>query len=77
MRGIPTSPIPDLRECIEANERSGRLTNPDCRCIGVSINTAALGESDARAMLERTSAELGLPATDSFRFGTANLVDAL
>lgn len=77
MRGIPTSPIPDLAECIEANERAGRLTNPDCRCIGVSVNTAALDESAARAMLATVEKELGLPATDSFRFGTANLVDQL
>ena len=41
MRGIPTAPIPELKECLEANERAGRLTNPDCRCIGVSINTSA------------------------------------
>lgn len=77
MRGIPTSPIPDLAECLEANERAGRLTNPDCRCIGVSINTAALGEDEARAMLVDVEAKLGLPTTDSFRFGTARLVDAL
>ncbi len=77
MRGIPTAPIPELKECLDANERAGRLTNPDCRCIGVSINTSALSEEEARAMLAEVEAELGLPTTDAFRFGTANLVDAL
>ncbi|MBT6276012.1 MAG: DUF1611 domain-containing protein, partial [Chromatiales bacterium] len=51
MRGIPHAPIPDLAECVEANVRAGRLTNPDCHCVGVSINTAALGEDEARQML--------------------------
>ena len=44
---------------------------------GISINTKALGEDEARTLLEETSARMGLPATDPFRFGAAPLVDAL
>src|SRR5262249_40178696 len=42
MRGLPHYPLPDLKLCIERNVEAAQLTNPAVRCVGLSINTAAL-----------------------------------
>ena len=36
-----------------------------------------MSESDAKAYLAEVEADLGLPATDPYRFGSDKLVDAL
>jgi len=36
-----------------------------------------MDEAAARAYLENVEKEMGLPATDPYRFGSAKLVDAL
>lgn len=77
MRGLPHAPLPDLKECMDANLTAARLTNPDVRCIGAAVNTSKLGEEEARACLARVSEEIGLPATDPVRFGAGPLVDVL
>ena len=77
MRGLPGYPLPDLADCIELNERMGRLTNPACRVAGVSVNTSSLDEAGARALLRDVADRTGLPSTDAYRFGAGALVDAL
>lgn len=77
MRGLPDARVPSLRECVELNERCGRLTNPGCRVVGLSLNTSHLGEADAEAVLKRAEDEIGVPAVDAYRHGAARLVDAL
>jgi uncharacterized NAD-dependent epimerase/dehydratase family protein len=77
MRGLPDAPLPSLRECIELNERCGRLTNPACRVVGISVNTAALDEAAATKVLADIEAETGLPSVDAWRQGAGRLVDAL
>ena len=54
-----------------------RVANPDCQVVGVSVNTQHMSEADAKAYLAQVEAEMGLPATDPFRFGSGKLVDAL
>jgi uncharacterized NAD-dependent epimerase/dehydratase family protein len=45
--------------------------------VGVSINTQHMTEAEARACLDGVEAEMGLPATDPYRFGAQKLVAAL
>lgn len=75
MRGVPGYPLPGLEECIAANEAAARLTNPRAKCIGLSLNTAVLGEEEALALLRETEARLGLPCVDAVRTGVGPLVD--
>ena len=77
MRGTPTVPMPDLQAVIDANIRAGQLTNPDIRCVGVSVNTSALSDGEADKLLQELEAKLGLPCVDAFRHGAARLVDAI
>jgi uncharacterized NAD-dependent epimerase/dehydratase family protein len=76
MRGVE-HPLPSIRDVIDLTMRCGRLTNPAIRCTGIAINTQALAEPEARALLERVSAEHDLPATDPVRFGVDSLVAQL
>jgi uncharacterized NAD-dependent epimerase/dehydratase family protein len=76
MRGVQHA-LPGIAEVIELTLRCGRLTNPGIRPVGISVNTQALGEDEARAFLAEAGREHGLPATDPVRFGVESLVDHL
>lgn len=76
MRGV-IHPLPSIADVIEITVAQGRLTNPDIRCVGIAINTSALGEADARAALDKAAADHGLPASDPVRFGVGPIVDRL
>ncbi|MFO1055938.1 MAG: N-acetyltransferase DgcN [Dongiaceae bacterium] len=77
MRGLPHYPLPSLEACIEANLAAARLTNPAVRMVGLSINTSALKEDEAAALLAELSARHGLPAVDPVRTGVGAIVDRL
>ena len=77
MRGLPHYPLPDLEDCMEANLRAARLTNPDVRFVGAAINTKALEPAEAEDYVARVADRLGLPAVDPVRHGVGALVDAV
>ena len=77
MRGLPEYPLPGIEKCIAANEAAACLTNPRATCIGISLNTAALDETEAQYLLGKTEARTGLPCVDAVRAGMARLVDCL
>lgn len=77
MRGLPDHPIPGLRECLDANLRAARLTNPEVRAVGVSLNTSGMSADEARALCAKVSAELELPCTDPVTMGVESIVDHL
>ena len=78
MRGLPHAPLPTLEECIALNESCGRLTNPACRVIGLSLNTSSLDGAAAERALGAAEDETGLPAADPCRDGGAErLADAV
>ncbi|HEY2685758.1 MAG TPA: DUF1611 domain-containing protein [Steroidobacteraceae bacterium] len=76
--GFPDYATPNLREAIEATLMLARRTNPGVRCAGVSLNTAKLGEAEARAALLEQQRHLDLPVADPLRPGAEldRLVDA-
>ncbi len=77
MRGLPNCPLPEIPDCIDVNVKAARLTNPDAQCIGVAVNTSALEEGAALALLNDLSADLDLPCVDPIRTGVAPLADRL
>ncbi|MCE2493890.1 MAG: DUF1611 domain-containing protein [Alphaproteobacteria bacterium] len=77
MRGLPDAPLPPIDLCIRANVDAAHLTNPDCRMIGVAVNTSALDEKAARDCLGALEDATGLPCVDPVRDGVARLVNAL
>lgn len=77
MRGLPTYQQPSLETLRDTALALAKVANPDCQVVGVSVNTQHLSEEDATAYLAKIEADMGLPATDPFRFGSGKLVDAL
>ncbi len=77
MRGLPGYTLPDLASLRDVALRLAQVANPDCKVVGISVNTQHLSDADARAYLSKVEAEMGLPATDPFRYGADKLVDAL
>lgn len=77
MRGLPHYPLPDIKACFDAYIATAKLTNPNVKFVGVSINSSALGESEALAYMTDLEAEIGLPVVDPFRQGVGRIVERL
>ena len=77
MRGLPDYSLPSLEALRDMALPLARVVNPACEVVGVSVNTAAMGEDEALSYLEGVEARIGLPAVDPFRQGAGRLVDAL
>ncbi len=77
MRGLPTYKVPALNDIRELALKLAQWVNPDCKVVGVCVNTAAMSEDEAKAYLAKVEAETGLPSVDPFRHGVGPIVDAL
>jgi uncharacterized NAD-dependent epimerase/dehydratase family protein len=69
--------IPPLDEFIELNLSIARITNPEVKVIGMSLNTSQMTAEDAEAAVVRLEAETGLPCCDPIRHGAGKLADAI
>jgi uncharacterized NAD-dependent epimerase/dehydratase family protein len=77
MRGLPDYVAPSLEVLRDTALTLAQVANPDCKVVGISVNTQHMSESDANAYLAGLELEMKLPAVDPFRHGAARLVDAL
>ncbi|MEP1205779.1 MAG: N-acetyltransferase DgcN [Rhizobiaceae bacterium] len=77
MRGLPDYQQPSLEELRDTALTLARVVNPDCKVVGISINTAALSEDESKNLCAETEARMGLPTVDPYRHGAGRLVDAL
>ena len=70
--------LPSIEQVIEQTKALGRLTNPDIRCAGISLNTAKLTLADAQREIDSVEKRLALPVADPMRGGAAfeRLLDA-
>ena len=70
-------PLPSLAECIDLHLRSARLTSPNVRCVGISVNTSGMDTRRKTSYLAELSAELGLPCVDPIQDGCDAIVDKI
>ena len=77
MRGLPEYSLPSMRNLNDTALHLAKVSNPNCKVVGISVNTQNMKEEEAKAYLTSLEKELNLPATDPFRFGAEKLVDAL
>jgi len=77
MRGLPHYALPDIQDCMDACLRTARLTNPDVRFAGISVNTKALDDESAARLLADYESRYELPAVDPFRIGVDKLVERM
>lgn len=70
--------LPSIEQVIAQTVALGRVTNPDIRCAGISLNTATLEAAEAQREMARVEKRLALPAADPMRGGPAfeRLLDA-
>ena len=76
MRGVG-HPLPSIEAVVDLTVQLGRLTNPGIRPVGIAVNTQALDEPAARALLAELERTHPLPATDPVRFGVEAIVDRI
>jgi uncharacterized NAD-dependent epimerase/dehydratase family protein len=69
--------IPSLLEVIELYLVMGRLTNPEIRCSGISLNTQSMTDEERNDALARVRNETGLIVFDPVATGTGELIDYL
>lgn len=72
---FPDYPLPPLDVAIPRYLDIARLTNPAATFVGVSLNTSAFAEDEARALCAEIAGETGLPATDPLRFGVEPILE--
>jgi uncharacterized NAD-dependent epimerase/dehydratase family protein len=69
IRGLSGFVFPPLMEVMDLYLSLARLTNPDVRFAGVSLNTAGMEADAVAAALAAAERETGLPAADPIRGG--------
>lgn len=67
--------LPSIRDCIDQHVLLGSRTNPDIRCVGISINTSALPADNRLEYLEELSEQIGLPCVDPLIDGCGAIVE--
>ena len=67
--------LPSIRDAIDQHVLMGSRTNPDIRCIGISVNTSKLPADERLNYLANLSEETGLPCIDSMIDGCGAIVD--
>lgn len=77
MRGLPSYSLPTLEALRDMCLPIAQVANPDCKIVGISVNTASMSEEEAQAYLSDLEARMGMPAVDPFRDSAERLVDAL
>ncbi len=77
MRGLPGYALPSLEAVRDMSVALARVANPKAEVIGISINTAGMGEDEAMTYMEGVEKRMGLPTVDPFRQDAGRLCDAL
>ncbi len=75
MRGLPNQALPDIATCLNANVEAAKLTNPQAKMVGISINTKLMPLEAANAYLKEMADEHNLPCVDPVRTGVSAIVD--
>jgi uncharacterized NAD-dependent epimerase/dehydratase family protein len=77
LRALPDFPIVPLSLAAERYLEAARLTNPDVRLAGVSLNTSSLDDAGRRAAIRAAERELKVPAFDPLKSDLGPVIDSL
>ncbi len=67
--------LPSIRDAIDQHVLLGSRTNPDIRCVGISVNTSRLAADKRMIYLTELSTETGLPCVDPIIDGCGAIVE--
>ncbi len=77
MRGLPSSQFPSIATTISLNLQAARLTNPDVKVVGITVNTSSVSVEEGKCICQQLSEEFSLPCVDPMRDGTDSIVKTL
>lgn len=77
IKGWPSFELPSIAQVIERTVSIGAQLNPNIHCIGISVNTQSLDETETEQYLEQLSAEFGVPAADPIKHGMDSIAIVL
>ena len=70
-------PVPPIHEVIDIVLAAARVTNPGCRCVGISVNTSRMTDAERDNYLADLERQAGLPCVDPIAIGVSRIADAL
>jgi len=74
---FPNHPIPSLESAMSQYLTAARVTNPDVRFVGISLNTSALDPESGRKLKASLSDEFALPVVDPILDGADTIAERL
>lgn len=74
---FPSFGLPPLDETIDRYLTAARLTNPNARFVGVSLNTKHVSARERERLLDDIATETGLPCTDPVALGMDSIAGDL
>ena len=77
IKGWPDFDLPTIQEVIDRTTDVGKRTNPNIRCIGISVNSSNFDETEALAQMAELEKNYGLPVVDPIRFGVEKLIEVI
>lgn len=77
IRHLAHCKLPSIEATIEANLTAARLTNPNARLAGISLNTSSLAEDEAKILCADWQERFHVPVTDPVRFGIESVAGYL
>jgi len=77
IKGLAHQPLPDIGDCIDANLRAARLTNPEVRLGGIALNSRLITPEDSTEYCARLTKEFSVPCFDPLIDGPKAFVDSL
>lgn len=77
LMGWPAYPLPTPQAVIDRTIAVGSLTNPAIRCVGISLNTSGMSDTERQEHLVRYAGETGLPCIDPLIDGTAPIIQRM
>ena len=77
MRGLPGYKLPSLEALRDLSLTMAKTVNPNCKVIGIALNTREMEDKEARQIVDETEQRMALPTTDPVRFGVGKIIDSL
>jgi len=70
-------PVPPIDDVIDGVLRAAHVTNADCFCAGISVNTSVFADGERDAYLADLENTYGMPCADPIATGMTTIADAL
>jgi|TARA_R110002096_G_C14661614_1_gene728096 D-glutamate N-acetyltransferase len=77
IKGMPHMAMPEMGDCIDLNLKHARLTNPDAKLGGISLNCRNVSAEEGAKQRAELQAKYGVPCFDPMITGAASFVEAL